>query len=36
MFYAGLSEWGMKTKYQKKDLLARLSTHTTYAKSVYH
>ena len=36
MFNAGLSEWGMKTSYKKKDILANLSTHNCYSKSVYY
>lgn len=36
MFYAGLSEWGMRTNYQKKDILSNLSNHNNYSKSVYY
>ena len=36
LFYTGISQWGMKTSYQKKDLLSTLSTHNNYSKSVYY
>lgn len=36
LFYTGLSEWGMKTNYKKKDILTNLSNFNCYSKSVYY
>lgn len=35
-FYNILSEWGMKNKLQKKDIMSNISSHPSASRSLYY